>query len=202
MQATVRQGNIIPYSRIIPSSDIFLSDVCIFFLGFGQQPTEAKLHRTATLSFIALMDPITIVGAAAAVAQLLTQVTKTAASARNVVHSVINAPAEVTNLAAKLNRLKLLMDQLQKFVQEASNASECDYLFPLFYRDLLYNCLKSSTDALQAIQSLAPREKSGSFSVKRRVRWATIDKRRAVAIQADIKDAETELDAAISILGV
>jgi hypothetical protein len=148
------------------------------------------------------MDPITIVGAVASVGQLLDQSAKAAASARKIVQSIINAPAEVAQLGAKLDRLRLLLAQIQEFVQEGSSAKDCDAFFPTSYREMLYNCLKSNADALQAIHSLKSLEDAKSLGVKKRVRWATIDKRKAAAIQANIKDAEIELDAAISILGV
>jgi hypothetical protein len=148
------------------------------------------------------MDPLSIVGAAASIAQLLDQSTKTAASARKVVQSFINAPAEVTQLVAKLDRLRLMIDRIQKVVEEGSDAKRCDDFLPTSYREILYNCLISNADALQALQSVEFLAKTKSLGVRKRVRWAAMDKSRAAEIQANIKDAVIELDVAIGILGL
>jgi hypothetical protein len=147
------------------------------------------------------MDPFSIVGIAASVGQLADLSSRTALSAWSLLYTIIHAPAEVTQLATKLDRLTLMIEQVQKLNAEQSAANAED-LFPAAYRAILYNCLQSNADALQALKSLQPSQMTNSTTIKKRLHWALVDKRKARAILADLKDAKETLDVALSILGL
>lgn len=145
------------------------------------------------------MDPFSILGAAASIGQLLDLADKTAKSAWSLARSIANAPTEVTKLAEKLERFKMLVEQTQKQRQDV-NFVNLDELFPTVYRNILYNLLESNATALESLKSLHPSNPATPMTTKGRVRWATIDKRKAKAILADMKDAESSLDTALSIV--
>ncbi|KAI0508925.1 hypothetical protein F5B22DRAFT_618643 [Xylaria bambusicola] len=142
------------------------------------------------------MDPLTIIGAAASVGQLVDLAGKAATSAWNLTQSIIQAPEEITKLAEKLNRFKLLIEQTQN---QRLDASSIDELFPSDYRDVLYKLLESSVKALENLESVKKAPLISSINVKGRVRWAAIDKRKARDLLADIRDAENSLDTALSM---
>ncbi|RYP74523.1 hypothetical protein DL771_002997 [Monosporascus sp. 5C6A] len=145
------------------------------------------------------MEPLSIVGATASVAQLLDIARKTSASAWNVSHSIINAPEELAQLAKKLDRLKMIIEQVEK-LEEKGSTMDLHNFFPAAHRQIVFNCLRSNADTLQALKSF--QRPSNSKRIDKRLRWATIDKRKAQATMNEVKDAEHTLDVALSILTV
>ncbi|GAW17428.1 hypothetical protein ANO14919_068850 [Xylariales sp. No.14919] len=143
------------------------------------------------------MDPLTIVGAAASVGQLVDLADKAATSAWHLTQSIIRAPEEVAKLAEKLQRFKLLIEQTQ---HQTLDAPSIDELFPSSYRDVLYKLLESNVKALENLESVQHVPSISSINVRERVRWATVDKKRARGLLADIRDAESSLDTALSMV--
>ncbi|KAI0413478.1 hypothetical protein F5X98DRAFT_378725 [Xylaria grammica] len=143
------------------------------------------------------MDPLTIVGAAASVGQPVDLADKAATSAWNLTQSIIRAPEEVAKLAEKLQRFKLLIEQTQ---HQTLDAPSIDELFPSSYRDVLYKLLESNVKALENLESVQHVPSISSINVRERVRWATVDKKRARDLLADIRDAESSLDTALSMV--
>ncbi|RWA09416.1 hypothetical protein EKO27_g5689 [Xylaria grammica] len=143
------------------------------------------------------MDPLTIVGAAASVGQLVDLADKAATSAWNLTQSIIRAPEEVAKLAEKLQRFKLLIEQTQ---HQTLDAPSIDELFPSSYRDVLYKLLESNVKALENLESVQHVPSISSINVRERVRWATVDRKRARDLLADIRDAESSLDTALSMV--
>lgn len=147
------------------------------------------------------MDPLTLIGAAASVAQLLDMCTRIASSSRSLVQSIMHAPGEIQKLAVKLDRLKLLIEQLEGLGKETSVTQISD-IFPVVHQDMLHSCLKLSANALEKLRSLQNAHGTNPTDVKGRLRWATVDKRKAQAILSQIKEAQEALDLALGILGV
>ncbi|KAK5637154.1 hypothetical protein RRF57_012866 [Xylaria bambusicola] len=141
------------------------------------------------------MDPLTIVSAASSVGQLVDLADKAITSAWNLTQSIIRAP-EVAKLAEKLERFKLLIEQTQN---QRLDTSCIDEVFPSGYRDVLYKLLESSVKALENLESIQQAPSTSSINVRGRVRWASIDKRKARDLLADIRDAESSLDTALSM---
>ncbi|KAI0971625.1 hypothetical protein F4678DRAFT_460989 [Xylaria arbuscula] len=160
---------------------------------FGAPPPGRPREATSA----SWMDPLTIVGAAASVGQLVDLADKAATSAWNLTHSIIRAPKEVAKLAEKLERFKLLVEQTRN---QTLDASSIDELFPSSYRDIVYKLLESNVNALENLESLQQVPSIGSINVRGRVRWAAVDKRKARDLLADIRDAESSLDTALSIV--
>ena len=66
------------------------------------------------------MEPFEIVGATAALAELLTLSLKVSATARNLINSFRNSPVELARLERKLGLMKVHLDQIQKLTNESS----------------------------------------------------------------------------------
>lgn len=145
------------------------------------------------------MDPLTIVGAAASVGQLIDLADKAATSALNLTRSIFNAPKEIGQLAANLERFKFLVQQTQN---QTLDASSIDDLFPSDHRDFLYSLLESNVKALDNLRSLQGAHSISSTNVGRRVRWAAVDKRKARDLLDDIRDVESSLDTALSVVAM
>jgi hypothetical protein len=142
------------------------------------------------------MDPLTIVGAAASVGQLIDLADRAATSAWNLTRSIIRAPEEIAKLAEKLEHFKLLIEQTRN---QRLDASSIDELFPSGYRDALYKLLESSVKALENLESVQQAPSTSSINVRGRVRWAAGDNKKARDLLADIRDAESSLDTALSM---
>lgn len=136
-------------------------------------------------------------GAVASVGQLIDLANKTATSAWCLTQSIIRAPAEVTKLAEKLERFKLLIEQTQK---QRTEVSSVDEVFPESYRDIVYRLLDYNAEALEKLKSLQHAPTIDSMTVRGRIHWATVDKRKARDLLAEIRDAESSLDTALSIV--
>ncbi|KAI0151631.1 hypothetical protein GGR57DRAFT_177994 [Xylariaceae sp. FL1272] len=145
------------------------------------------------------MDPLSAIGATASVIQVVEVAAEAAAAAWRLTQSIINAPAEIARLAEKLERLRLLIEQTQKQRLDRQ-AIELDDLFPPSYRNLLYGFLERNVDALESLKSLHAASAGSSITIRGRLRWVAVDKRKTKAILEDLRDAESSLDVALSMV--
>ncbi|RMJ15394.1 hypothetical protein CDV36_004920 [Fusarium kuroshium] len=145
------------------------------------------------------MEPLEIVGATAAIAQLLKLAVDIGDQARQLVQSFVNAPTELAELSAKIDRLGLLLHHANELDKDLANANASD-LIPDAHNSLLYSCLGVSLAALEKVRML--HGDGGQSSASHRLRWAAIDKRRAQKVLKDVKESESALDIVLSILSV
>lgn len=159
-----------------------------------------------------------------ATADLLGLTIKASKAAKSLVHSFLNAPAELVDLEAKLALLRSSLEQIQSLSEDlastsapsrksASHPSPTTDLLLLSseHREMLSIGLKTSLEALQSIKSLVDTEEGGSGSGKRvtslrdvrhRTRWALLDRRKAARIVKDVALAQSELGPMLSVLSV
>ncbi|KAJ3469387.1 hypothetical protein MRS44_003452 [Fusarium solani] len=145
------------------------------------------------------MEPLEIVGAAAAIAQLLKLTIDIGNQARKLVQSSINAPKELAELNAKIDRLSLLLHHANELNKDLADANASD-LIPEAHSSLLYSCLGVSLAALERARML--HGDGGPSSAPHRLRWAAIDKRKTQKVLKDVKESEAALDIVLNILGV
>lgn len=149
------------------------------------------------------MEPFTIIGATAALTQLIELCIKSGNKAHRLVQSFINAPTELAQLSTKLDHLQLLLQHIHDLHKDLAD-SQAEYLLPDAHKDLIYRCLQVNVVALENLQALQNAQKPtmNSSNVKNSLRWAAIDKRKSHAIIEELKGSETSLDVILSILSV
>ncbi|KAM0436679.1 hypothetical protein ACHAPT_002388 [Fusarium lateritium] len=145
------------------------------------------------------MEPLEIVGATAAIAQLLKFAIDIGDQARQLVQSFAHAPKELAELSAKIDRLGLLLHHANELDKDLASADASD-LIPAAHNNLLYSCLGVSLAALEKVQMLHDDGKQ-SHAVQR-LRWAAVDNRKAQKVLKDVKESEVALDTVMSILSV
>ncbi|KAI0383313.1 hypothetical protein F5Y04DRAFT_32608 [Hypomontagnella monticulosa] len=139
------------------------------------------------------------VGATAAIAELLGLTIKASKAGNDLVQSAIHAPAELVELTKKLDRLHSRINSLQKLIKELS-IPESAVFFPPEYKELFSIGLQMNYEALENIKSLSDPPTGTERHIRKRLRWAGLDKKRATRMLKNIKEAETELDLMLTIL--
>ncbi|KAL1872692.1 hypothetical protein Daus18300_004238 [Diaporthe australafricana] len=165
-----------------------------------------------------------ILGAVSASADLLALSIKASKAARGLAKSFLNAPTELVDLAEELERLRAKLEQTQGLCDDIATAptspsrSEsfptADTLLPPRHRQALHIALQKSLEALQNIQSLCNTEHdedihgnigkmpSSLQGVRHRIRWATINKRKASRVLEDVKLAQGGVVDVLHILSI
>lgn len=141
------------------------------------------------------------VGAAAAIAELSGLSLKAGKAAKNLVQSFRNAPAEIIDLHSKLERLHALIQQIDMLCAEIPG-TDSHMLLPSEHRMLLSFSLQKTLDSLTNIKSTCGTQAEGSSGLRDRLRWATLDKKKAQRFLQDVRLAESELDIMLQILAV
>ncbi|KAH6974280.1 hypothetical protein BKA56DRAFT_554399 [Ilyonectria sp. MPI-CAGE-AT-0026] len=149
------------------------------------------------------MEPFEVIGATAALAQLIQLCIKSGNQAHRLVQSYIKAPKELAQLSKKLDHLRLLLQHIQDLYKDLADA-QAEYLLPDAHKDLIYGCLQVNVVALENLQALqnAQNPTTNSSNVKNSLRWAAVDKRKSHAIIEELKGSETSLDVILSLLSV
>lgn len=151
------------------------------------------------------MEPFEVIGATAAIAQLIGLCVKSEEQARSLVVSFSNAPKELEQLKTKLRRLRMILLNIEALGADLTDAS-AKHLLPDAHVDLIRGCLQSSVMALEGLKLLrnVPNGSAppGNLSTRQRLRWATVDKRKSKDILNELKESEAELDIALNVLGV
>ena len=145
------------------------------------------------------MDPLTGLGAAAAVAELLGVCIKSAKAANDVYRAFKDAPTQLQQLIMKLELVKCHIQQIQCFGEELSDVDMED-LFPVSYRDMLLTALRVPVAALEELKSLA--DQQASSTTRSKLAWAVLEKRKARSILGDISAALEIVNTSATILGV
>ncbi|KAI9147975.1 hypothetical protein HJFPF1_11796 [Paramyrothecium foliicola] len=143
------------------------------------------------------MDPLTLIGAAAASSQLLTQAVKSADAAYRTYQSFRGAPKELEQMTQKLALARDRIKQIQAFGNELSNSDMAD-LLPEAHRTLLLNALDRSMLAFDQLRCV--KESSNPPTLQLKTSWALLDKRRASRIMSDLAETEQALDQVLAIL--
>ncbi|KAI0836756.1 hypothetical protein F5Y06DRAFT_273291 [Hypoxylon sp. FL0890] len=140
------------------------------------------------------------IGTASALAELLGLSIKTSKAAKSLVQSFMNAPDELVRLAEKIDHLHLRIEQLHHLGEELP-VSDSLVLLPPEHQTILSSGLQNNLDALQMVQSLCSARSGTSQTVRARLRWAALDKRRAEQILGKVATTESQLNSLLAILG-
>ncbi|KAK8108075.1 uncharacterized protein PG998_010088 [Apiospora kogelbergensis] len=139
------------------------------------------------------------VGSAAAIAQLAVMCLQAGKLANDLVKSFFQAPAQISNLSFKLKRLQLLITELETAVVQSPEPESQVLLLPE-HRAFLFFGLKRALDSLERIKSINDSQSAGS--IRNRLQWATLDKRRAQRFLHEAQSAESELDILLHIISI
>ncbi|KAI6090777.1 hypothetical protein F4821DRAFT_227843 [Hypoxylon rubiginosum] len=139
------------------------------------------------------------IGATAAIADLLGLSIKASKAAKSLVQSIIHAPEELVELIAKLDRLHSRIRLLQN-LSEVLSVSDSTILFPHEYNTLFSVGLQLNFETLEKIKSLWDPPTGTERHVRKRLRWAALDKKKAAHILQNIKEAESELGFMLNII--
>ncbi|KAK7750373.1 hypothetical protein SLS62_007672 [Diatrype stigma] len=145
------------------------------------------------------------VGAAAAIAELSGLSLKAGKAAKGLVQSFRHAPAEIVELNSKLERLHALIQQIDMLCAELPAGTDSHMLLPPEHRLLLSLNLQRTLDSLTKIKGAcagAQPAEEGYSGLRDRLRWATLDKKKAQRFLQDVRLAESELDIMLQILAV
>ncbi|KAK4663299.1 hypothetical protein QC763_607395 [Podospora pseudopauciseta] len=150
------------------------------------------------------MEPLEIVGAVAAIGQLLELCIKAGKTSTQLVKSFINAPAELRNLSAKLASLQMIIQQFQALGQDLLMTGVEDIL-PATHKDMLLSSLLGSERALKNLTTLHNTAGQSSTpkpgcNFSRRLLWSLIDKKRSTMVIEELRKAEMVLDTVMLIL--
>lgn len=154
------------------------------------------------------------VGGASAVAALAKLAAKVSVAAWRVSQSFVNAPKEVTHLSAKCDRLRALVEQIHRMSQEMSATDDAAgnlLLLPGEHEMLSFD-LEQSWAALEEIAGLYyhqnrgsggskfPANKYAARSLKPRLNWALLGKKKAAGILQSARMVEEEVGSFVTIL--
>lgn len=137
------------------------------------------------------------VGAAAAIAELSGLSLKAGKAAKNLMQAFVHAPAEIAELNSKIERLHLLIQQIDLLCADLP-AGDSDLLFPPQHRALISLSLQRTLDSLMSLKSSG--QTLDQYGVRGRIRWASMDKRKAQRFLQSIQVAESELDFPLQVL--
>ncbi|KAF4411491.1 hypothetical protein CFRS1_v006462 [Colletotrichum fructicola] len=139
-------------------------------------------------------------GAAAAIAQFVKLSFEASELARSVVSSFRHAPAEILELETKLQRLHCLLTQVASMCDELPEAQTRLPLLPNHHIGVLSMGMQSILDSLMRLKSVVIVPVGGSYSVGDRLRWATLDKKKARNLLQEAQMANDELSIMLQIL--
>jgi hypothetical protein len=141
------------------------------------------------------MDPITGVGAAASVVQLLALCVKSSQAARELWESYSDAPSELRRLVEKIEFLKAIFEQFSA-VQGHLSTDHSDGLLPEVHRIAFLAVLRNRATQLEQLRALQrDRRTFGS-----RIRWALLDEARATRILNAITDIGNDLNLWLNVM--
>lgn len=139
------------------------------------------------------------VGAAAAIAELSGLSLRAGKAAKSLMQSFAHAPEEIVELNTKLERLRIMIQQIEFLCAELPT-TETHILLPSEHRVLLTFSLQRTVDSLASLKSTA--QTSERQGVREKLRWAALDKKKAHRFLQDIRSAELEMDFILQILSV
>lgn len=155
------------------------------------------------------------VGGASAIAALAELAVKVSVAAWRVGRSFVNAPKEITNFSSKCGRLRALVEQIHRMSQEMSATDDAvgNLLLLPGEHEMLFFGLEQSLAALQEIAGLYyhqndrgsgggskfPANKYAASSLKPRLNWALLGKKKAASILQNARMVEEEVGSFVTI---
>ncbi|KAK3292913.1 uncharacterized protein B0H64DRAFT_203125 [Chaetomium fimeti] len=141
------------------------------------------------------MDPITGIGAAASIVQLLALCAKSAKAAKELWESYTDAPEELRQLAGKMEFLKFLLQQIEAFGGHLATEN-LDHLLPAVHRTIIMAALEGRAAQLERLRSL----QRDHHTFRSRMRWAVLDKSKAGKVLKAVTDLEHGLSTCLVIV--
>lgn len=140
------------------------------------------------------MDPITGVGAAASVAQLLALCIKSSKATKELWESYSDAPDNLRLLAEKIDTMKDMVEQVRA-IETHLSAEQLDDFLPTLHRGLIVEALGRASQ-LEKLKSL----RRNPHTLGSRMRWALLDESRAARIIKAVTDTENGLNRCLFIM--
>ncbi|KAK0721279.1 hypothetical protein B0T21DRAFT_453661 [Apiosordaria backusii] len=140
------------------------------------------------------MDPITGIGAAASIVQLLTLCANASRATRDLWDSYADAPAELRRLTTQIEMLQHVLQQIHDLGKDLS-AEKLDDLFPSTHRLTITTVLQDHARQLQDLRSF----QRSPEAITSKLRWATLDKGKALRLLRAITVAEGDLTTCLAI---
>ncbi len=145
------------------------------------------------------MDPLSAIAAAVSVLDLLGMCLKAGKAGRDLQRAYVNAPVEIATLIGKLDVLRFWLEQVEALAGDLSG-QDADDLFPHIHRVSIMAALQQGAAELASITSLHHRQQRISRGVK--LRWAALDRTKAMGILSRIRDVEQTLNVCIGVVSV
>lgn len=141
------------------------------------------------------MDPITGIGAAASIVQLLGLAVQTVTAAKRLWESYGDAPKELRQLAEQTEFLRYLMEQMNSLGAELSRES-FDELLPVAHRAIILATLHDRAAHLDGLRSL----QGDHSNVRSKLIWALLDKARAGRVVKNVLELGQAIDTCLAIV--
>jgi hypothetical protein len=142
------------------------------------------------------LEAMEIVGAAASIAELAVFSAKCIQLGQSLLHSFVDAPAELQQVVEKLSQINEYIRQLQLLCDDIS-FSQMDDLFPQIHRDFLVLGFKRNASSLEGLRN---KLKADCRTLGERLRWAMIERSRAKVVVAELNSLEKDLDIILSLI--
>lgn len=139
------------------------------------------------------------VGGAAAIAELSVLSLKAGKAAKSLVQSIRNAPAEIIELNFKIERLHALLQQIDLLCEDLPGTNP-HMLVPPEHWVLLSFGLQKTLDSLTKMNVNCGAQAEGPLGLRDRLRWATLDKKKAQRFLEEVRQAEIDLNTMLHIL--
>lgn len=142
------------------------------------------------------------IGTASAIADLAGLTIKTSLAAKRLVQSFLNAPAELSRLSAKLDRLVVIVNQIENLPPGLPVSGPGPGLLRAEHQVMLSLGLQKNLEVLRSIINVCDQQGGRLRDVENRLHWAVLGKKRAKRIVQDIRELEGETDLFINILSL
>lgn len=146
-----------------------------------------------------MADPLTIIGGIASFAQLMGMTIKSCEVLAKFCLDFHDTPAELHRVRDKLSILKVGLDGLQNFVGDVPD----DSILPPDLRELLARAFEQIRGDISMLESVRQvQSKESPKSIRRRLRWALVDKHSMDKMVQHLRESESTLTGVIQLLNL
>ena len=143
-----------------------------------------------------MADPLAVIGGIASVAQIFGCIVQTTETIAKFCHEVQDAPTELHRIKDKLIILKIVLENFQHHLQEFDD----DVVVPPDLRELLMRAVTAVKGDAEALQYAL--NEFDSVSVRKRLRWAFVNRHVAEKLLARLQGSENTLNCVGQLLNM
>jgi hypothetical protein len=146
-----------------------------------------------------MVDPLTIPGGIASFAQILGMAITSCDVLTKFCLDIHDAPTELHRLRDKLTTLNIGLKGIQNFIEDVPN----DKLLPPDLRELLAKLFKQVQSDISALEDVRQvQSKDSPKSIRRRIRWALVDKHSTEKMVQHLRESESTLTGVLQLLNL